>query len=120
MARESDVNAVIGERLVVGSGGSFGLLVTPYQGEVASILKYFTGGSLEIVAAPPGPSLPNYPGSTVVGGTWLGASLNALAGTGYMFGTSETLNITGPARYYLIATGATTTVMHFVGRSQGF
>lgn len=108
MAREDDVCAFGQSALVtVGTGATLAFLVNPIAGEVSSILKYFSGGSLEIVPAP-------------LGTTALGGSLVALEGTGYLMGTSEALNIAGPARYYLIAKGATTLAYLLRGRSAGF
>lgn len=67
----------------------FGERVTSLQ------VKYFSGGTLEIVGSP-------------AGGTMPGASLAGLPGTQYIMGTSEVQSIDGPCRFYLMATGSTT------------
>jgi hypothetical protein len=120
MARESDLYGIIGEKLTIAPGATNALFMPGYPGELASIVKYVSGGSLEVVGAPPGASLPNFAGASYVGSTWLGLSLVPFIGNGYLLGSTEILNITGPARYYLMATGSTVIAMHFVGRSQGF
>lgn len=88
-------------QLVVAPGATNALLVSPAPGEVSHGIKYISGGSLEILAPPL-----SYDGYAP-GSTWTGASLVALLGRGYLMGTSEADNIDGPARYYLMATGAT-------------
>ncbi len=63
--------------------------------KVTSIqIKYFSGGTLEIVGSP-------------LGGTMPGASLAGLPGTQYIMGTSEVQSIDGPCRFYLMASGST-------------
>lgn len=104
---QGDVNGLLGERLVVGPGATLALLVTPQAGQVSQTLKYFSGGSAEIVQAG-------------AGLTATGTTLVNLAGTGYLLGTTEAINISGPARYYIIATGSTTTLMSLRGLSAGF
>ncbi len=107
MARENDVNGLGATQLVIAPGATNAILVSAVPGEVASLIKYSTGGSLEIVQAP-------------YGASYTGASLVPLIGTGYLMGVSEVISLTGPARYYLIATGATTTVMNLRGLSSGY
>lgn len=107
MPMQSDVFGVIGEKIVVGPGATLAFLVGATAGQLSSTIKYFSGGSLEIIQAP-------------VGTTWAGASLVNLQGTGYLMGTSEAVNLSGPVRYYLMATGSTTVCYHIRGLSDGF
>lgn len=82
-------------QVIIVAGGTnarwidFGACVTSVQ------IKYFSGGTLEIVGSP-------------AGGTMPGASLAGLPGTQYIMGTSEVQSIDGPCRFYLMASGATT------------
>lgn len=102
--RESDIRGLTGRKYTVAPGATNALLIEPTTLEGAGILKYFSGGSLEIYHAPQGSPLLN--GAT----TQAGASLVALSagGTmGYLMGTSEIVNIDGGCRFYLMATGAT-------------
>ena len=66
----------------------FGSLVTSVQ------VKYFSGGTLEIIGSP-------------AGGTMPGASLAGLPGTQYIMGTTEVQSFDGPVRFYLMASGST-------------
>lgn len=107
MGRENNIYGVSAAVITVGIGASLARLIEPVPGECASVIKYFTGGSLEIIGAPPGT-------------TYAGATVTALAGTGYLFGTAEAMNIDGAGRYYLIATGATAQCYLLRGLSQGY
>lgn len=110
MAREVDIQGLSAGRINIGPGATLAVYMQQQAGEAASIIKYFSGGSCEILGAPP----------PAVGQTWTGASLVNLAGTGYLLGTSESLALEGACRYYLMATGATATVMQLRGLSPGF
>lgn len=115
MAREADLHGVIGDRLTVPPGATLAVFVNEIGGAAATILKYFSGGSLEIFQAPNGGlSFPT--GAT----QWAAASLAALSGTGYLFGTTESVSIDGSCRYYLMANTATTIVMRLTGLSSGW
>lgn len=114
MAREGDVYGIGTTLLTVGIGGSLALLVVPRAQEVSSVLKYFTGGSLELVHALEY-NTPQNPGAT----NWNGASLANMQGRGYLLATNEVMNFSGAARYYLIATGATAQAYLLVGLGQG-
>lgn len=87
----------------VPAGASLSLYVTPTPGEIWSRLKYASGGSLEIM------------GASLAGVTGLAGA----AGTGYLFGAAEAVEFTGPARYFLQATGATAVAYFIKGLSQG-
>lgn len=113
MSRQIDVNGIKGEKVTVAPGATLALLVEPIGGQLSYLLKYASGGSLELIQAPQGMS---FGGAT----TWAGASLAALIGTGYLMGTTEAVNLDGPVRYYLMATGATTICYSIRGLSQGF
>lgn len=112
MARESDIHAFGVTKIIVPPGATLAVYVSQTAGEVASVLKYLTGGSMEIQPAPLD--------SSGMGTTWAGASLVPLIGNGYLMGTSEALSISGPARYYIMATGATVTCNLLRGKSSGF
>lgn len=106
MAREVDFTGLNGEKIVVPPGATLAVLMSAQPCQGSAIVKYFSGGSLEIVAAP-------------VGTTWTGASLVNLLGTGYLFGASEVLTVDGSARYYLMATGATVVAYGLRGLTPG-
>lgn len=95
-----------------------------FPGQQAITVKYLSGGTLEILPASLGMSF--VPGTSTysapyfsAGSTQTAAMLAALSGTGYLMGTSEALNITGPARFYLSATGATVVTTVIRGLSAG-
>lgn len=115
MAREADTYGLGATQFIVAPGATLALLVTAEAWECGSGIKYFTGGSLEIQPAPPYQGGFGYSG----GATWAGASLVNLIGKGYLMGTTEAISISGPARYYLMATGATVTCFKLVSYSAG-
>lgn len=80
-----------GERLAVGLSAIIGITLVP--GQQVAVLKYFSGGSLEI-------------GGSAL--TW---------GAGYLMGTSEVLNMKSQGTFYLAATGATAVAMLLRGKS---
>lgn len=95
MASSSDSIFGLGAtQVIVPPGATNAVLVTNIAKESALIVKYFSGGTLEIHG-------------TSNGSTMAGASLAPLIGLGYIMGTSEAVNIAGPARFYLMATGST-------------
>lgn len=104
MARELAAYAYAVTLFTVPAGYSNALLVTPAAGEISSTLKYFTGGSLEILQATQGASTP----------------VQTAAALGYLLGTTEIVNTDGAARYYLCATGTTTQAYYLRRLSQGF
>lgn len=101
MGRELDVYAMGSTRFYVGTSAI--VQVGPTDNQLSLTLKLFSGNSLEIVSRPAALS-----GSSAAG--W---------GIGYMIGASEVVNVSGPARYYLAATGATAQVHVLIGYSQG-
>ncbi len=97
-----------GTKLIVGPGATLALYVKAPPFASGQVLKYFTGGSLEIVNAPEG-------------GTLTAAQLATVGlGAGYLMGNNEAFSIEGPARYYLMATGATVTAYLAFSLSSGF
>ena len=96
MASSSDsIFGVGATQVIVPPGATNAVLVLNIPRETASTVKILSGGgSLEIHG-------------TLNGSTMAGASLAPLIGTGYMLGATETVNVDGPARFYLMATGAT-------------
>lgn len=103
MAREILVYGVTCGIYAVPAGASLAVLVKPAPGEITSVVKYASGGSLEIIGCA-GPGLTGVP----------------VAGTGYLFGTAEAVATDGPAYYYLVATGSTAVAYFKKGLSQGF
>lgn len=107
MGRETDLNGVVGGVLTIAPGATNARFVPQIAGEISSGIKYFTGGSLEIIG-------------TTAGGTLTASQLVAAQGTGYLFGSGESLNFDGAVRYYLMATGATVVAYQLKGLSSGF
>ncbi len=111
MARELTVYGFAVTLLTIPAGYSLALLVSPAPGEIASTLKYFGGGSLEILQA----------GFTQVSAqTQVVFPVQTAVAQGYLLATTESLNTDGAARYYLAATGTTTQAYLLRGLSQGF
>lgn len=115
MAREADSYGVSTALLTIAPGATNALLVKGIPGQGAWLVKYGTGGSLEIVGAPPLPDA-NGTGATA----WAAASLVPLLGTGYLMDSGEPISGDGPTRFYLMATGATTTAYILRGLTSGF
>jgi hypothetical protein len=101
------VNGLFGSKITIPVGATAALCIGSTGGQMANILKYFSGGSLEIINCPPGATL-------------TGAQLIAAQGTGYLFGSNEAVSWDGPARFYLMATGATVIAYGLGGLSAGF
>lgn len=97
MASSSDAIFGVGvTQIIVPPGGSFAVFIDLQQRQTSTLVKYFSGGTLEIQSA-----------NLLTGSTLPGSSLAPLQGTGYILGTSEALNIDGPTRFYLMASGST-------------
>lgn len=106
MSRSSEyIYRLTPRQIVIAPGATLAFFMDVQAGQLATTIKYYGGGTLEILDAQ--------------GSTLSGATLAALSGTGYLVGSSEILNIGGPARFYLSATGATTTVMALLGKTSG-
>lgn len=91
-----DIFGLEGFRVSVGLSSVIGVTIVP--GQIATVVKYFTGGTLELVnGLTPSP--------------W---------GMGYVFGSTEALAIDQSTTAYFAATGATVTVMMVRGRSAGY
>lgn len=93
-------------RINVGVGSTIAILVEPIVGQQNIVLKYFSGGTLEILGVSAGVTL-------------TAAQLGTANQTGYLMGTTEVLTLDGPARFYLSSTAATTIVMVIRGKSAG-
>lgn len=102
MAREIFISGVQATQLIILPTGASALLIQPINGEMSTVVKYVSGGSLEIQQAP------------------YGTTKTITLNQGYIFGTTEFLSFTGAARYYLAATGATTIVYLLKGLSDGW
>ena len=107
-------------RITVPVGATLAVFVDVISGEKALLLKYVSGGTLEILSVTSGAST-FYGGSGffIAGSTQTPAMLAAMSGTGYVFTAGEVLSIDGPCRMYLSSTGATTIVHTLQGKAQG-
>ena len=94
MSQRDELFGFEGKRIEIGLSSIIG--VTVVAGQAAAILKYFSGGSLEIG----GLSL-----------TW---------GQGYIMDTKEVVSFQTSGTFFLAATGATVTCMMFRGKTSGF
>ncbi len=114
MPRENISYALGATQFVVAPGNTLAFFVTPEVGEASHSLSVLSGGSLEIQRPPL-----TYQGYDP-GATWLGASLAGFVlGSGQPVAYGAAYNIDGPAKYYLMATGATTTVVKLISYTQG-
>lgn len=104
MAREVMVYSFGTTNLAVPPGATAALLVKPFDSQVSMSLKYVSGGSLELFNASQN-------------ATTAGAAFTGTLATGYLFATTEVLNVTGAPKYYLAATGATAVAALVVGLS---
>lgn len=110
MSRE--VNSIFGKQILVAPGATNAVIVGGTAGQMGGILKYFTGGTLEIASVVP-----------AIGATTSTADTSALIsqiGLGYILGTSEAIPFDGAARFYLMASGSTVTAMVARGLSEGY
>lgn len=108
MGRENDVSALQPQIISVITGGGSATLIGATAGQVGGILKWMSGGSLEIFYAPVGVSS----GSQPAGG--------AAGSSGYLVGTAELVSVTGPARFYLVATGSNAVCHYLRAMGPGF
>lgn len=108
-SKQNDITGFFATQLIVPSGATLAILLQNNAFECNSIVKYFSGGSLELIGISGG-----------YGNTYAGGSLVAMNGTGYLFGSGEAVSIGGPARYYLMATGATAVAYLLKGMGTGY
>lgn len=96
MASSSDgLFGLVASQKVVAPGATNAVFIDCVNRQGSVLVKILSGGgTLEIHGTP-------------TGSTLAGASLAPLIGTGYLLGGSEVLSVDGPARFYLMATGAT-------------
>ena len=119
-----DIYSLFPARVTVPPGATQAVFVDVLAGQKAITIKYLSGGTLEILPATLGASF-SAGASTVNqnfffhGSTHTAAALALLNGTGYLMGTNEILNISGPCRFYLSATGATTLLTTLRGLNAG-
>jgi len=106
MGYQGDIYGLGATRVVIAPGATNAVLIQGINYQSASLFKYFSGGSLEIINCP-------------VGSTLTGAQLVTATGGGYLMDAGEKLSVDGAARYYAMATGATTTAMLLYGLSSG-
>jgi hypothetical protein len=96
-------------------GGTLALFMQPQAGQISTMLKFFSGGTCEIL--PPGFTQTNV--GVFLGTTLAAATLGAITGSGYCFSAGEALTINGPAAYYLSSTGATSILHAIFSKGQG-
>lgn len=93
-------------RIIVPIGATNALLFNPITGQNGMLLKWFSGGTLELIGVPYG--------ATLTAQNLADANQNH-----YIMGTTEILSLNGPARFYLSATGATVVAMSLAEKSAG-
>lgn len=99
---QTDINSIGATRITVGLSAI--IRISPSAFQYSEGLKILSGGgTLEIVPCPLALS-----GSSTIG--W---------GTGYPIGASETINVSGPAVFYLAASGATMVAAMTIGYTAG-
>ena len=104
-AQQDKIFGLYPQQIIVPPGATNAVLIQNVAGEVGMIIKYFSGGSCQIINAPPGATL-------------TGPQLVSYGNTGgYLLGTTEAVSVDGPARFYLQAYGATTIIMLLKGLS---
>lgn len=91
--------------LAVPAGATNAVLITPLAGQISVNLKYSSGSTLYLIGVGHGVTL-------------AASDLNNFA-SHYLIGSSESLAIDGPARFYLAATAATTIVYMLRGFGAG-
>ncbi len=100
---QTDIYSLSATLVTVGLSGIVAVRPTAYQYGVGIKIDS-GGGTLEILAPPP---------------SLAGSSAAALWGTGYKIGASESIQASGPATFYLAATGATMIAAVIFGRTAG-
>lgn len=101
-------------RIIIPPGATNAVYVDRVAGCNYMVLKYFSGGSLEII----GVGMTNPPANNQ-GVTLTGAELVSAAGKHYIMSTTEVLNVAGNPPFYLQALNATTICMAIRGKSSG-
>lgn len=101
MSREEDIAYLGATQIQVGLSAI--IQISPIGYEEGWILKYASGGSLEIVTKPPALT-----GTSAV--VW---------GTGYLMGTAESITAKGPTAFWLAAKGATAIAHMIYGQTSG-
>lgn len=94
MAREADIHSFEGQRVTIGLSSIIGITLT--AGQVATLVKYLSGGTLEFG----------------------GASLSW--GQGYVVSANEAVAADSSGTLYACATGSTVVVCILRGKSSGF
>lgn len=91
--------------MVIAPGATLAVYLAPIAGQNTTLLKYFSGGTLQLIGVPYGVTLS-------------GSELVSAVGNHYVIGLNEILSFDGPITCYLQATGATVTVMALRGKTQ--
>jgi hypothetical protein len=103
-------------QIVIAVGATLAHFFQPQPGQNSSVVKFVTGGTLEILNA----------GQTTMGSlnlslpvTQSAQTLANLSGRGYIMTFGEALSFDGPASFYLSATGSTCIAHCVFGKGQG-
>lgn len=92
-------------RIIIAPGATNAVYLSPLAGQNTTLLKYFQGGTLQLIGVPYGVTL-------------TGAELVSAVNNHYLVGNNEILSFDGPITCYLQAMAATTTVMMIRGKTQ--
>lgn len=119
MASSSDqIYGLQASRVNVGTGATLAFFLDVVPGQISTVIKYLSGGTLEIIGCTTNAAINDF-SKAAQGTTYSAADLASLSGTGYLMATNEVLSFAGPIRCYLSSTGATTIVHIIKGRSEG-
>jgi hypothetical protein len=94
------------EQITIAPGATLAHFYEPIAGQINSLIKYLSGGTLQICGV-------------TLGMTMTAAQLVSADGQGYLMGATEALSLEGPAPCYLMALSATTMVTVVRGKSAG-
>jgi len=109
-------------RIQVPVGATLAIFCQPQAAQVSWLLKYISGGTCEILTTGIGSSVANL----FFGTTLPAATLAAFNGQGFLLGPLgagsnwESIQIPGPAQFYLSSTGATSIVAALLFKGQGY
>lgn len=102
---QNEISVISATQVIVGL--SQVIRVTPVNQQVSMVVKYGSGGSLELVPVQFSGSSTGAGGSNI---TW---------GKGYLLSSTDAISAVGPAVFYLAASGATSIAHIAFGYSTG-
>lgn len=116
MSSSSDnIFSLAASNLNIVAGATNAVLVNAVAYQSSVLVKFISGGSLEIIQA----GVPVSGESSAAAATLTPAQLATASGKGYPVTVSESINISGPATFYLAAYGSTAVVGILKGLSDG-